>query len=40
MFGFVLWAILFALIMTAGAYAIDAGTTAHTPPLGRHRKGY
>ncbi|AYQ98993.1 hypothetical protein PBI_ANJALI_23 [Arthrobacter phage Anjali] len=37
MFGFILWAILFASIMTTGIYAIDAGTTAEQPPIGRHR---
>lgn len=38
MFGFILWAILVATTLTAGAYAIDSGNTAHHPTIGRHRK--
>lgn len=39
MFGFIIWALLVATTLTAGAYAIDAGNTADRPVLGRHRKG-
>ncbi|AYQ99940.1 hypothetical protein HWB96_gp26 [Arthrobacter phage Mendel] len=40
MIGWIIYAIVFAGVVTSGIYAIDAGTTAEQPPIGRHRKGY
>lgn len=40
MVGFIIWAIVVAGTLTAGAYAIDSGNTATHKPIQRHRKGH